>query len=81
MIIFKNKPRSYKELPMRVCELGTVHRQELSGVLAGLFRVIKFTQDDAHLYCTEETLEKEIAGVIPPELRLTIELLLVGVAP
>jgi threonyl-tRNA synthetase len=64
MLIYKNKPRSYKELPWRVAELGTVHRQELSGVLAGLFRVIKFTQDDAHLYCTEETLEKEIAGVI-----------------
>lgn len=64
MLIYKNKPRSYKELPWRVAELGTVHRQELSGVLAGLFRVIKFTQDDAHLYCTEEVLEQEIAGVI-----------------
>jgi threonyl-tRNA synthetase len=64
MLIYKNKPRSYKELPWRVAELGTVHRQELSGVLAGLFRVIKFTQDDAHLYCTEETLEDEIGGVI-----------------
>ena len=64
MLVYKNRPRSYKELPWRVAELGTVHRQELSGVLAGLFRVIKFTQDDAHLYCTEETLENEIAGVI-----------------
>ena len=64
MLIYKNKPRSYKELPWRVAELGTVHRQELSGVLAGLFRVIKFTQDDAHIYCTDETLENELAGVI-----------------
>jgi len=64
MLIYKNKPKSYKELPLRVAELGTVHRQELSGVLAGLFRVIKFTQDDAHLYCTEETLEDEILGII-----------------
>ena len=64
MLIYKSKPRSYKELPWRVAELGTVDRQELSGVLAGLFRVIQFTQDDAHLYCTEETLEKEIEGVI-----------------
>ncbi len=64
MLIYKNRPRSYKELPWRVAELGTVHRQELSGVLAGLFRVIKFTQDDAHIYCNETSLESEIAGVI-----------------
>ncbi len=64
ILIFKNKPKSYKDLPLRMAELGVVHRQELSGVLAGLFRVIKFTQDDAHIYCTEETLEQEITGVI-----------------
>jgi len=64
ILIYKSKPRSYKELPIRVGELGIVHRQELSGVLAGLFRVIKFTQDDAHIYCKEEQLEDEIAGVI-----------------
>jgi len=64
ILIYKSRPRSYRELPWRVAELGTVHRQELSGVLAGLFRVIKFTQDDAHIYCTEETLEKEIVGII-----------------
>jgi len=64
ILIYKSRPRSYKELPWRVAELGIVHRQELSGVLAGLFRVIKFTQDDAHIYCTEETLEKEIAGIM-----------------
>jgi threonyl-tRNA synthetase len=50
MLVYKNSPKSYKELPLRVGELGIVHRQELSGVLSGLFRVIKFTQDDAHLF-------------------------------
>jgi threonyl-tRNA synthetase len=64
ILIYKSKPRSYRELPMRVAELGVVHRQELSGVLAGLFRVIKITQDDAHIYCMEEQLENEIMGVI-----------------
>lgn len=64
MLVYKNSPKSYKELPLRVGELGVVHRQELSGVLAGLFRVIKFTQDDAHLFCREEQLEEEIAGII-----------------
>ncbi|MDP1695987.1 MAG: threonine--tRNA ligase [archaeon] len=64
MLVFKSQQRSYKELPMRVAELGIVHRQELSGVLAGLFRVIKFTQDDAHIYCTEEQLEDEISNVM-----------------
>lgn len=64
MLIYRNKPRSYKEMPMRVCELGKVHRLELSGVLAGLFRVIQFTQDDAHIFCTEDQLESEITRVI-----------------
>jgi len=64
MIVYKLRPRSYKELPIRIGELGIVHRQELSGTLAGLFRVIKFTQDDAHIFCTEEQLEGEIIGVI-----------------
>jgi threonyl-tRNA synthetase len=64
MLVYKTKPRSYKELPMRVGELGIVHRTELSGVLAGLFRVIQFTQDDAHIFCTEQQLEEEIIGVI-----------------
>ncbi len=64
ILIYKTKPRSYKELPIRMAELGIVHRQELSGVLAGLFRVIKFTQDDAHIYCTEKQLEQEIEKVI-----------------
>jgi len=64
MLVFKSSQKSYKDLPLRVGELGIVHRQELSGVLAGLFRVIKFTQDDAHIFCTEEQLENEIKGVI-----------------
>ena len=64
ILIFKNKPKSYKDLPLRMGELGIVHRQELSGVLGGLFRVIKFTQDDAHIFCTEKQLESEIGEVI-----------------
>ncbi|MFA6022601.1 MAG: threonine--tRNA ligase [Candidatus Pacearchaeota archaeon] len=64
MMIYKSSPKSYKDLPLRVAELGIVHRQELSGVLGGLFRVIKFTQDDAHLYCKEEQLEEEIIKIM-----------------
>jgi len=64
MLVYKNRPKSYKELPLRVGELGVVHRQELSGVLAGLFRVIQFMQDDAHIFCTEPQLEDEIGGVM-----------------
>ena len=64
ILVYKTKRRSYRELPMRIGELGTVHRHELSGVLNGLFRVRKFTQDDAHIYCTEEQVEQEIIGVI-----------------
>lgn len=64
ILIFKNKPKSYKELPLRVAELGIVHRQELSGVLGGLFRVIQFVQDDAHIYCTEKQLEEEISKIL-----------------
>ena len=64
MIVYKNKPKSYKEFPMRVAELGVVHRQELSGVLGGLFRVIQFTQDDAHIFCTEKQVEEEIVKII-----------------
>ena len=64
MLVYKNSPKSYKELPLRMGELGVVHRLELSGVLAGLFRVIQFTQDDAHIFCTEEQLESEIFGIM-----------------
>ena len=64
ILIFKSFPKSYKDLPLRVGELGVVHRQELSGVLAGLFRVVQFTQDDAHIYCTENQMEKELINVV-----------------
>ncbi len=64
MLVYKTSSKSYKDLPLRVGELGIVHRQELSGVLAGLFRVIQFTQDDAHIFCTEKQLEQEIGAII-----------------
>jgi len=64
MLVYKTGTKSYRDLPLRVGELGVVHRQELSGVLGGLFRVIQFIQDDAHLYCEESQLEEEILGVI-----------------
>jgi threonyl-tRNA synthetase len=60
LLVYKNSPKSYKDLPLRVGELGVVHRCELSGVLSGLFRVIQFTQDDAHIFCTEEQIEDEV---------------------
>jgi len=65
MLVYKNKPKSYKDLPLRVGEMGVVHRCELSGVLAGLFRVIQFTQDDAHIFCAnKKQIEEEIMGVV-----------------
>lgn len=64
MLLYGEKPRSYRELPMRLSEFGFVHRHELSGVLHGLFRVRAFTQDDAHIFCTPDQLESEIAHVI-----------------
>jgi len=64
MIVYKSKMHSYKELPIRAGELGLVHRHEKSGQLNGLFRVRCFTQDDAHIFCTPEQIEEEIAGVV-----------------
>ncbi len=64
ILIYKSTPRSYKELPLRMGEFGIVHRHELSGVLAGLFRVVQFTQDDAHVFCTENQLEDEVVKLI-----------------
>jgi threonyl-tRNA synthetase len=64
MLIYKSRIRSYRELPIRYFELGTVQRHERSGVLHGLTRVRQFTQDDAHILCTPEQVEEEIAGVI-----------------
>ena len=69
--IFKNALHSYRELPLRFAELGTVYRYERSGVLHGLMRVRGFTQDDAHIFCTPDQVEDEIGGV----LELTFELL------
>jgi len=64
MLIYKSKVRSYRDLPLRFFELGTVHRHEKSGVLHGLMRVRQFTQDDAHILCTPEQLNDEILGII-----------------
>jgi len=64
IMIYKNGQHSYKELPIKFFEFGTVYRYEKSGVLGGLFRVRGFTQDDAHIFCTEEQLKKEIKKVI-----------------
>ncbi|XP_034207126.1 threonine--tRNA ligase, chloroplastic/mitochondrial 2 isoform X2 [Prunus dulcis] len=72
ILIYKRRPHSYHDFPIRVAELGTVYRYELSGSLHGLFRVRGFTQDDAHIFCLEDQIKDEIRGV----LDLTEELLL-----
>ena len=64
ILIYKAKTRSYRDLPIRYFELGTVYRHERAGVLHGLLRVRGFTQDDAHIFCTPEQLSDEITGVI-----------------
>jgi len=64
MLVYKRRMWSYRELPVRMAELGTVHRHELSGALHGLMRVRNFTQDDAHLYMTPDQVSEEIVGVI-----------------
>jgi threonyl-tRNA synthetase len=63
-LVYKTRQHSYREFPMRVAELGLVHRHEASGVMHGLFRVRQFTQDDAHIFCTPEQIKPEIIGVI-----------------
>lgn len=63
-LIFKSRARSYRELPLRLFELGTVYRYERAGTLHGLLRIRGFTQDDAHIYCTEEQLQEEIASLL-----------------
>ncbi|HRR42505.1 MAG TPA: threonine--tRNA ligase, partial [Syntrophales bacterium] len=63
MMIYKSKIRSYRDLPLRYFELGTVHRHEKTGVLHGLLRVRQFTQDDAHILCTPEQLNSEILAI------------------
>jgi threonyl-tRNA synthetase len=64
ILIYKSKTRSYKDLPIRYFELGTVYRHEKAGVLHGLLRVRGFTQDDAHIFCLPEQLEDEIRSII-----------------
>ena len=64
MLVYKMEPRSYRDLPMRIGELGLVHRHEKSGALHGLMRVRCFTQDDAHIYMTQDQIADEIKGVV-----------------
>ena len=64
MLVYKSEPHSYRDLPLRVGELGLVHRHELSGALHGLFRVRCFTQDDAHIFMTWDQMKDEIKNVV-----------------
>ena len=64
MLVYKTQPRSYRDLPLRMGELGLVHRHELSGALHGLMRVRCFTQDDAHIFMTPDQIKDEIKGVV-----------------
>ncbi len=64
VLLYKRKKHSYRDLPLRIAELGTVYRLEKSGVLHGLARVRGFTQDDAHIFCTPDQVEPELAGVL-----------------
>jgi len=70
LLIYLNQPHSYRDMPIRMAELGLVHRHEKSGVLHGLLRVRQFTQDDAHIFCLPEQLRDEIIGVIDITARL-----------
>lgn len=63
-IMYGQRPRSYRELPLKLFEFGHVHRHELSGVLHGLLRVRAFTQDDTHIFCAHESLEQEISQIL-----------------
>lgn len=64
MLAYKTQPRSYKDLPLRMAEIGLVHRHELSGTLHGLMRVRSFNQDDAHIFMTPEQIKSEIQGIV-----------------
>jgi len=64
MLYFGSRPRSYKELPLRLAEAAPLHRNELTGTLHGLLRVRMLTQDDAHIFCTEDQIQEEIAGCV-----------------
>ena len=64
ILVYKTRPRSYRELPLKLAEFGHVHRHELSGVLHGFMRVRAFTQDDAHIYCMPDQIEEEVITII-----------------
>jgi threonyl-tRNA synthetase len=64
LLVYKNELHSYRELPLKLSEMGLVHRHEKSGVLHGLFRVRQFTQDDAHVFCTPDQIEQEVIKLI-----------------
>lgn len=64
ILVYKTRPHSYRELPLKLAEYGHVHRHELSGVLHGLIRVRAFTQDDAHIYCMPEQIEEQILAIL-----------------
>ncbi|NUM32691.1 MAG: threonine--tRNA ligase [Bacteroidetes bacterium] len=72
--IYGNKPRSYKELPLRIAEFGTVYRYEQSGELNGLTRVRGFTQDDAHIFCTDDQIKDEFKSVIDLVMEVFVKL-------
>ena len=80
ILIYKAKPRSYRDLPVRLAEFGTVYRFEQSGELYGLTRVRGFTQDDAHLFCTPDQVEDEVARLhrLGPSMSTTFGLTTTG---
>merc|ERR1719502_2641531 len=63
-LMFDSRIRSHRELPMRLAEFGVLHRNELSGTLAGLTRVRRFQQDDAHIFCREDQIKSEVADAL-----------------
>ena len=63
-VMFGNRARSYKELPLRFADFGVLHRNELAGALSGLTRVRRFQQDDAHIFCAHEQVEKEVKNAL-----------------
>ncbi len=70
ILVYSQKPHSYRELPLRLAEFGKVHRHELSGVLHGLLRVRAFTQDDGHIFCTDEQIEQEVITTIQMTIKI-----------
>ncbi|MDP2917968.1 MAG: threonine--tRNA ligase [bacterium] len=70
LLIYQEKIHSYRDFPLKIAEVGTVHRHERAGVLSGLFRVREFTQDDAHVFCTEKQITKEVGKIFDLATRL-----------